>query len=146
MLAGALKDGYDGEGAGFAKSVADDALTFLPLGTVVGAAGKAVRLARGAKVTKGAADLKYAPRVRARGVEDPKSHNFPYSFDKDILSTKPIPKKNGYNIYQKEGTMTGKVVTDPKTGVRTQQYKEGVFEIGVNKDGVIDHRFFRPND
>ncbi|MEJ2065929.1 MAG: hypothetical protein P8X74_22060, partial [Reinekea sp.] len=49
MLAGALKDGYDGEGAGFAKSVADDALT---LGAVVGAAGKAVRLVRGAKVAK----------------------------------------------------------------------------------------------
>jgi RHS repeat-associated protein len=93
----------------------------------------------------GADDLKYAPRVRARGVEDPKSHNFPYSFDKEILSTKAIPKKNGYNLYQKEGTMTGKVVTDPGTGVRTQQYKEGVFEIGVNKDGVIDHRFFKPN-
>jgi RHS repeat-associated protein len=90
--------------------------------------------------------LKYNPRVRARGVEDPKSHNFPYSFDKEVLSTKPIPKKNGYSIYQKEGTMTGKVVTDPKTGVRTQQYKEGVFEIGVRKDGVIDHRFFRPKD
>ncbi|MEJ2064462.1 MAG: hypothetical protein P8X74_14500 [Reinekea sp.] len=26
-MAGVLKDGYDGEGAGFAKSVADDALT-----------------------------------------------------------------------------------------------------------------------
>ncbi|EGA68245.1 hypothetical protein VISI1226_03980 [Vibrio sinaloensis DSM 21326] len=42
--------------------------------------------------------------------------------------------------------MTGKVVTDPKTGVRTQQDKEGVFEIGVTKDGVIDHRFFRPKN
>ncbi|MEJ2076335.1 MAG: GIY-YIG nuclease family protein, partial [Reinekea sp.] len=47
----ALKDGYDGEGAGFAKSAADDALTFVPLGAVAGAAGKAVRLARGAKST-----------------------------------------------------------------------------------------------
>ncbi|MEJ2066352.1 MAG: hypothetical protein P8X74_24240, partial [Reinekea sp.] len=40
MLAGALKDGYDGEGAGFAKSAADDALTFVPLGAVAGAAVK----------------------------------------------------------------------------------------------------------
>jgi hypothetical protein len=91
-------------------------------------------------------DLKYSPRVRARGVEDPKSHNFPYSFDREILSTKPIPKPNGYNIYQMEGTMTGKVVTDLKTGIRTQQIKEGFFEIGVTKDGVIDHRFFRPSN
>lgn len=90
--------------------------------------------------------LSYAPRVRTRAVEDPKSHNFPYSFDDGILATKPILKKNGYRIYQKRGTMTGKVVTDPKTGVRTQQYKEGVFEIGVTKDGVIDHRFFRPDN
>ena len=29
--------------------------------------------------------------------------------------------------------------------VRTQTYKQGVYEIGVNKDGVIDHRFFRPS-
>ncbi len=41
--------------------------------------------------------------------------------------------------------MAGKVVTDPKTGIRTQTYKEGVFEMGVTKDGVIDHRFFKPN-
>ncbi len=89
--------------------------------------------------------FKYDPRVRARGVQDPSSHNFPYSFDDGILATKPIPQKNGYNIYQQPGSMAGKVVTDPKTGIRTQTYKDGVFEIGVTKDGVIDHRFFRPN-
>ena len=38
-----------------------------------------------------------------------------------------------------QGTMHGSV----KDGV--QQIKNGVFEIGVTKDGVIDHRFFRPN-
>lgn len=71
---------------------------------------------------------KYASRVRARGVQDPKSHNFPYRFDNGILATKAIPKSNGYRIHQKAGSMNG---------------KEGVFEIGVRKDGVIDHRFFR---
>ncbi|MEE1945904.1 DUF6443 domain-containing protein [Pedobacter sp. KR3-3] len=71
----------------------------------------------------------YDPRVRARGVEDPTSHNFPYSFDEAILKTKPILKNNGYRIYQKQGTMNG---------------KPGVYEIGVNSQGVIDHRFFRP--
>lgn len=75
-------------------------------------------------------DYPYAPRIRERAVQDPKSHNFPYTFDKEILKTTPIPKKNGYNIYQKEGSMTG---------------KDGLFEIGVTKDGIIDHRFFRPN-
>ena len=89
--------------------------------------------------------LKYDPRVRARGVQDPSSHNFPYSFDDGILAAKPIPQKNGYNIFQQPGSIAGKVITDPKTGIRTQTYKDGVFEIGVTKDGVIDHRFFRPN-
>ncbi len=73
--------------------------------------------------------FKYAPRVRARGVQDPVSHNFPYSFDDEILSMTPTPKKNGYNIFQMPGTMNS---------------KPGVFEIGLTKDGVIDHRFFRP--
>jgi hypothetical protein len=74
-----------------------------------------------AKTTAGAADdaftrgMKYADWVRARGVQDPVSHNFPYSFDDAILATKPIPKNNGYNIFQQPGTMNG---------------KNGVFEIG----------------
>ncbi|MDD9932063.1 MAG: hypothetical protein OXT09_00590, partial [Myxococcales bacterium] len=89
--------------------------------------------------------LPYAPRVRARAVEDPVSHGFPYSFDDAVLATQPTVKSNGYKLYQLRGTMTGRVVTDPKTGVRSQTHKEGVFEIGVNKDGIIDHRFFRPD-
>jgi len=73
--------------------------------------------------------LKYADRVRKRGLEDPTSHNFPYSFDKEILESTPKVYETGYKIYQKAGTMNG---------------KEGVFEIGVTRDGIIDHRFFRP--
>jgi hypothetical protein len=46
------------------------------------------------------------------------------------LSTSPIPKKNGYNIFKLDGTMNG---------------KSGAYEIGVTKDNVIDHRFFRPS-
>ena len=64
-----------------------------------------------------------------RGVQDPVSHNFPYSFDDVILSTQPILKSNGYKIFQQSGTMNG---------------RKGVFEIGLTKDGIIDHRFFRP--
>ncbi len=71
----------------------------------------------------------YSPRVRARAVEDPVSHNFPFSYDSEILATRPMRMDNGYKIYQKAGTMNG---------------KGGVFEIGV-KDLVIDHRFFRPH-
>jgi hypothetical protein len=82
--------------------------------------------------------LKYDARVRMRAVQDPVSHNFPYSFDSYILNTQPILKSNGYKMYQLPGTMHGSI----KNGV--QQIKNGVYEIGVRSDGVIDHRFFRP--
>lgn len=74
-------------------------------------------------------NFKYADRVRMRAVQDPVSHNFPYSFDDAVLATKPLLKNNGYKIFQKAGTMNG---------------KNGVFEIGLTKNGIIDHRFFRP--
>lgn len=74
-------------------------------------------------------NFKYANRVRVRAVQDPVSHNFPYTFDDNILATKPILKNNGYKIFQKAGTMNS---------------KKGVFEIGLTKDGIINHRFFRP--
>ncbi len=72
----------------------------------------------------------YDPRVRERGIDDPVAHNFPYSYDPEILATEPTITPEGYKIYQKEGYMNG---------------KKGVFEIGVNQDGVVDHRFFRPD-
>ncbi|PSL17644.1 RHS repeat-associated protein [Dyadobacter jiangsuensis] len=74
--------------------------------------------------------FKYDPRVRLRGVQDPVSHNFPYSFDDAILSTKPIVQSNGYSTFRLDGSMNG---------------KSGVFEIGLTKDRIINHRFFRPN-
>lgn len=52
--------------------------------------------------------LKFADRVRMRGVQGPISHNFPYSSDDAILSTNPILKKNGYKMFQQSGTMNGK--------------------------------------
>ena len=73
--------------------------------------------------------FKYAKRVRARALQDPVSHNFPYSFDDAILSSQPLIKNNGYKLFQKVGTMN---------------WKNGVFEIGLTKNGIIDHRFFRP--
>jgi RHS repeat-associated protein len=77
----------------------------------------------------GPRQLPYDPRVRMRALEEPVSHNFPYSFDNIILSTNPVAKPNGYRIFQHPGTMNR---------------HKGVFEIGVTKDFVIDHRFFRP--
>jgi hypothetical protein len=74
-------------------------------------------------------DYEYADRVRIRAEQDPTSHNFPYSFDDAVLSTEPILKNNGYRIFQQQGTMNG---------------KNGIFEIGVTNNNIIDHRFFRP--
>lgn len=54
------------------------------------------------------------PRIRQR--RDPRSSLF------------SIPRENGYTIFRKPGSLNG---------------SDGVFEIGVNKDGAIDHRFFR---
>ena len=73
--------------------------------------------------------FKYADRVRKRATEEPVSHNFPYSFDDEILKSIPIPKNNGYQIFQLKGMMNK---------------KEGFFEIGLTKENIIDHRFFRP--
>lgn len=87
--------------------------------------------------------LKYDPRVRQRGVEDPSSHNFPYTFDKYILKTQPKLLNNGYKMYQADGYMMGGLKYSVE-GPPTQKWLHGVFEIGVTKEGVINHRFFRP--
>ncbi len=110
------------------QSMGDDAMTWSDLSVLLTPVGNGTP--GGAMATEEKAiQYEYAPRVRARGVEDPTSHNFPYSFDKHILETTAIPKSNGYNIYQLKGSMNG---------------KNGVFEIGVTNKNIIDHRFFRP--
>jgi hypothetical protein len=43
-----------------------------------------------------------------RAIKDLHNHNFPYSFDKLILETKPIVKTGDYKIYQLEDCMNGK--------------------------------------
>lgn len=71
---------------------------------------------------------KYDPRVRARGVQDPKAHNFPHSFDDEILRTTPVRQPNGSLLYRKPGTLNG---------------KDGFYEIGVNPETqTIFHRTF----
>jgi RHS repeat-associated protein len=110
-------------------SLADDPVTISDLTILLMPRSNAKSPGSALGAEEKAIQYTYAPRVRARGVEDPVSHNFPYSFDKHILQTPAIPQKNGYNIYQLPGSMNG---------------KNGVFEIGVNSKNVIDHRFFRP--
>jgi hypothetical protein len=72
---------------------------------------------------------KYHERIRARGVQDPKAHNFPYSFDKSILTAKPTVQQDGSLLYRKSGSLNG---------------KNGVFEIALNPETkTIFHRTFR---
>lgn len=104
------------------------ALSFAAMVPIVGWGATAMKIAK-PEIKAFEHSFEYADRVRMRALEDPISHNFPYSFDDLILGTKGIEKSNGYQIFQLEGTMNGKV---------------GVYEIGLTKTGIIDHRFFRP--
>ena len=73
--------------------------------------------------------FEYHPRIRIRALQDPVAHNFPHSFDKVILKTKPITQANGTLLFRKAGTLNG---------------KQGFFEIGLNSETkVIFHRTFR---
>ncbi len=93
------------------------------------------QLTRAAKAEKRVAEkafkhgYKYNPRVRARGVEDPVAHNFPYSFDDVILKEKPIVQSDGSLLYRKTGSING---------------EDGVYEIAVNPTtNTIFHRTWR---
>ena len=71
---------------------------------------------------------KYDPRIRARGVQDPKAHNFPYSFDDEILSTTPVRQPDGSMLYQMPGTLND---------------TDGFYQVGVNPETqTIFHRTF----
>jgi len=73
-------------------------------------------------------NLPYADKVHDKALKDKAGHGFPYSFDDIILAAKPNVKPDGYKVYQKPGTLNG---------------NDGIYEIGVTLDGVIDHRVFR---
>ncbi|MGH2917078.1 MAG: hypothetical protein ACRDLS_00545 [Solirubrobacteraceae bacterium] len=99
------------------------------------AAGIAVGFCVAAKAGSRAADdafehgYKYHPRVRQRGVEDPRAHNFAYSLDDAILKQAPIKQADGSLLYRKSGSING---------------KDGVYEIAVNPDtGTIFRRTWR---
>ncbi|GAB3769477.1 DUF6531 domain-containing protein [Microlunatus parietis] len=71
----------------------------------------------------------YHPRIRARGLEDPRAHNFPYSFDDTVLSATPITQADNSLLYRQPGSING---------------SDGVFEIAVNPETeLIFHRTFR---
>jgi hypothetical protein len=66
----------------------------------------------------------YDPRIRQRAIEDPRGHNFPFSFDAQILKTTPTTIRGGGQGYALRGFNNG---------------KEVIYNIIV-KDGKIVHR------
>ncbi|WP_244461338.1 DUF6531 domain-containing protein [Rhodococcus sp. ZPP] len=50
----------------------------------------------------------YHPRIRERGLEDPTGHNFPYSFDDQILRHEPTVQRDGSLLYRADGFLNGK--------------------------------------
>ena len=99
----------------------------------IGARQLGARLAAKAE-TRAAEDAfehgyKYHPRVRARGVEDPVAHNFPYSYDDVILKENPIVQSDGSLLYRKAGSING---------------KNGTYEVALNPEtNTIFHRTWR---
>ena len=77
--------------------------------------------------------LTYSDRVLARMAEETGPyHNFPWSFDAVIISQGDFEIINGnYSLYTLPGSING---------------VDGFYEIGVNSDGQIVHRFFNPGE
>ncbi len=73
-------------------------------------------------------NFKYHTRIRARALQDPIAHNFPYTFDDIILKSRPMTQNDGSLLFRHSGSLNG---------------KEGFFEIALNKEtGTIFHRTF----
>ncbi|MEJ7764831.1 MAG: RHS repeat-associated core domain-containing protein, partial [Acidimicrobiales bacterium] len=108
------------------------------LGAITGGRGHALKAPQtaariGDDVVRSADDAfthgySYHPRIRARGVQDPVGHNFPYSYDDVILRSTPVRQADGSLLYRSPGSING---------------KDGFFEMAVNTDtGTIFHRTF----
>lgn len=74
----------------------------------------------------------YSPTVLEKMKKDPTAHNFPTSFDKQILSQKPaLVRADGREEYLLTGSMNG---------------KDGVYHMTVRpSDNSIIHRVFIPS-
>jgi hypothetical protein len=76
-----------------------------------------------------AAAVSYSPRIRARGVQDPLYHNFPYSYDAEILASTPVVQTDGSLLFRVPGFVNGKSI---------------VYEIAMNPETrLIFHRMVK---
>lgn len=73
----------------------------------------------------------YHPRIRQRAIQDPKAHNFPKSFDDEIMNTTPKVQSDGSYLYEAQGSLNN---------------TDGVYQIAVNPEtSQIFHRTFISN-
>ena len=133
--------------SGFLTATSTGAVQGAVLGGAGGAGGhglvSGVRALRGVKPAPGGTvttpsdqlgnayshSYSYHPRIRARGLEDPRAHNFPYSYDDVVLSASPRTQADNSLLYRQPGSLNG---------------SEGVFEIALNPETEqIFHRTFR---
>jgi RHS repeat-associated protein len=92
----------------------------------------------------------YSARVLIRSAEEPGPyHNFPHSFDDQILHGTRTVVSDKYVLYTERGSLghPGRYDLDPPRPARTI---DGTYEIGVRpsdsgRTEVIVHRFFRPD-
>ncbi|MEP3893166.1 MAG: hypothetical protein ABJN52_04125 [Litorimonas sp.] len=120
---------FDGKKTGQRMAVGAVAVASMAAGAgEVAAVGRAALAAR--QFAKNLPNgLRYADKVRKRALTDPKAHNYPYSYDKSIASTRPTSvSPTGYTKVSKPGYLNGKL---------------GKFELGIRPDGIIDHRGFQ---
>ncbi len=67
----------------------------------------------------------YHPRIRSRAIQDPKGHNFPYTFDQIIMSSEPIVQEDMSLLFRHPGSINS---------------AEGFFEIAINPEtNVVFH-------
>jgi RHS repeat-associated protein len=117
-----------GETLGNLKAFAMFGSMMFSVGGPAAAGGVSLPAARGFNFSSPLGRPIYSPRVGIRALKEPIYHNYPYSFDRTILSTQPHIYPSGYRMYQYPGYANGRY---------------GVYEIGIER-GIINHRFFRP--
>jgi RHS repeat-associated protein len=64
----------------------------------------------------------YATRIRARALQDPRGHNFPYSYDRSILRGRPTVQSDGSLLYSADGyigrtAVTYQIAVNPRTNI-----------------------------
>ncbi|WP_339782505.1 RHS repeat-associated core domain-containing protein [uncultured Marinobacter sp.] len=133
---GALADGYNGEGAGFARSLYQDAESFVPIGAVAGALIKSAKLAKTA-VTKG-------PGLETRGYKpQPGERTIQGQVDAATQAGNPTVQRGGQDLFRLRSSGHGKTgATATPQNVRNVTPNGRVFT-GKGADRAVTPRNIR---